>query len=214
MADEGQKADPKADHRARKRAGQQRLAAARAASSIPIAPVLNIGGRPRSLDPDQETLNKNMIQIVGLGAVQAPMPMVAAVLGVHIDTLTNFWLRYPDALEKFNDAKQQGKAKVRQHLWDHAKVDPPSAFKLASIIEPDEMQDPHKVAMLEVRREEARLRREALAAGQSTGGPPINVRSLSAQQLAALLERIREVKSGIAGAARDITPPVAPAKTG
>lgn len=81
-------------------------------------PEKDVGGRPQSLDCDDETLK----QITGLARLQCTQKEAAAVLGVHRETFGKFLDRYPKAREAWEDGLETGKASLRRHQFKAAEA--------------------------------------------------------------------------------------------
>ena len=78
----------------------------------------DVGGRPPSLDCDEDTLK----QIHGLARIQCTQKEAAAVLGVHRETFSKFLDRHPKAREAWEDGAETGKASLRRHQYKAAEA--------------------------------------------------------------------------------------------
>lgn len=80
-------------------------------------------GRPRGstkLQPTEETLR----QINGLARIQCTQKEAAAVLGVHVDTYSDFLRAHEKAREAWEDGFETGKASLRRYQFETAKSNP------------------------------------------------------------------------------------------
>ncbi len=170
---------------------------AKAAEQIPVR-TSKINGRPRALDPDQAIFDKTLQTIIGAGTINCTKQETAAMLGVSIDTLTEFFVRYPEALEKYEDAKSIGVASVRRHQFTLSEKSPQMAIHLGEQL--GGQRDPYKMREIEQRERALDLRERDVAAREralelkipdASGFSQIDIRSLTLVQLGQLAERIR-----------------------
>ncbi len=203
--------DPKPiSGRQKRRNRQKQLIAEKTALQIPVVPPLKINGRPRSLDPDQATMDKSLQVIIGCATINCTDAETAATLGVHEDTLAQFFERYPEARARYEDARQLGVASVRRNQFNLSAKSPQMAIYLGEQVAGQ--RDPYKMADIERREREfaehIRLEEEKLALRERDvrakerllemraptdlgSGLPIDIKSLSLPQLMQLAERIR-----------------------
>lgn len=164
---------------------------------IPVAPILSVNGRPRKLDPDQETLDKNVAVIMGMAAIAATMAETAAVLGVSGETLADFFARYPEARDRFDDAKAVGTSSIKRQLFKDMEKNPQTAMwlggRIAMIRDPDKMAEiEQRERALDLRERDVAAREKALDMRHPEGaGVPININDLSLAQLLQLATRIK-----------------------
>lgn len=82
---------------------------------------------PRILKPGERLLN----QMVNLGGLNVSQPEAAAVLGVNVSTLQEFWVHNPEYREAYEAGKSIRKFKIRALIDMHAVEDAPTARFLA-----------------------------------------------------------------------------------
>lgn len=173
-----------------------------------MAPRLAVPGRPRALDPDQLTLDKNVKTILGAGAMNCTMEEVAALHDVDPNTLAEFFVRYPEIRVRFDEAKLSGAASIKRSQFKLADKSPQMAIYLGEQILGQ--RDPYKMRELEQRERALELRERDVAAREKAiemklpadlgSGLPIDIQSLSLAQLMQLAARIRSaLESGATG---------------
>lgn len=169
-----------------------------------------VTGRPRSLDPDQATLDKNLKTILGAAAMNCSMAETAALHDVGPETLAEFFLRYPEIRVRYDEAKLTGVASVKRNQFALSAKSPQMAIWLGEQILGQ--RDPYKIAEIDRKEREfaehVRLENEKLtlrerdvaakerllemrAPADLGSGLPIDIKSLSLPQLMQLAERIR-----------------------
>lgn len=199
---------PKPTRKSRRDKQTAAIAAATAAAASTVAPKLQIGGRPRSLDPDQPTLDSNIKKIMGCAFSQMTQEETAATLGVAIETLRDFWVRYPVIREQWDATQEQGVASIRTQLFKNLAGDPerkiaPNAQtamwmgeRLAGIKDPyRERELAQREKLIEIRERDVAAKERLLDMRQPAdfgAGMPIDIKSLSLPQLMQLLQRLRE----------------------
>jgi hypothetical protein len=132
-----------------------------------VAPPLNSGpGRPRILDPDQATLEGNIRRLYAAAPVQTTLPEMAALLGVSLDTLGDFFHRYPTVKEKCDDCRLSGRVSIHTQLFKNMagdgrnRPDPETARWMAERFAG--VEDPYRLKELDLReRAFARQREES-----------------------------------------------------
>lgn len=80
-------------------------------------------GRPigtSKLQPDDETIK----QIHGLARIQCTQREAAAVLGVHVDTFSDFLRAHEKALLAWEDGRETGLASLRRNQFKTAETNP------------------------------------------------------------------------------------------
>ncbi len=87
---------------------------------------VDLGGRPESLECDEETLN----QIRSLARMQCTQQEAAAVLGCHRHTFARFLDRYQKARQAWEDGGETGKASLRRYQYKMAETNPTMAIWL------------------------------------------------------------------------------------
>jgi hypothetical protein len=173
---------------------------------IKVAPPLRLDGRPRILDPDQATFDGHLKTIVGCGLIKCTREETAAQLGVHIDTLREFFVRYPAALERYEDAKLVGNVSLRRNQFKLSESNAGMAIFLGT--QWLGQRDPYKELEAAGRADAERLAAQHAIDKEnaSSRAGAIDVKSLDTKQLVLLLERIRLSRAAIADRARDVTP--------
>lgn len=149
-------------------------------------------GRPRALDDSPDMLAKSLQTITGCGSIWCTEKETAAVLGVSLATLLHFWTKYPDSKEAWLSARDTGKASLRRTQYKLAEKSADMAKWLG--MQHLDQRDPHRVRELDLREQEAKLRRH------EGDGLPINIRDLSLAQLMQLADRIKQALTGGDGA--------------
>lgn len=210
--DEGRE-NPKPTAYQRRKARMERIRSAALSGDASLqTPVrFTVGGRRRALDPDQDTLDKNVKTILGAGSMNCSIEETAALHEVSMPTLMEFFKRYPEIRDRFDDAKLTGKASVKRNQFKLSETSPQMAIFLGE--QHLGQLDPHKLLSLELEREKfkehIRLEEEKLALRERDvaakerllnmrqpadfgSGLPIDVKSLSLPQLMQLAARLRE----------------------
>lgn len=200
--------------RARRRRMQKEVRDRVEAANVKVAPLLAMGGRPRSLDPDQPTLEKNLTTIITCGMLNCTKAEVASQLGVSSDTLREFFDRYPAAEEKFDDARLVGNVSLRRNQFKLSETSAQMAIFLGQ--QWLGQRDFYKEIEAQGKADAERMRaqHEIEQANSQSRGVPIDIRSLDTKQLGYLLERVRAARAGLADRARDVTPPKPPVAAG
>lgn len=208
--------NPKPTPWQRRKARMKRIADASAGAKSPMHQTptrqrFAVGGRPRALDPDQAMLDKNVKTILGAGSMNCTLEETAALHNVAMPTLLEFFARYPEVREQYDDAKLTGKAAVKRNQFKLSETSPQMAIYLGE--QHLGQLDPHKVLSLELEREKfkehIRLEEEKLALRERDvaakerllnmrqpadfgSGMPIDIKALSLPQLIQFAQRIRE----------------------
>lgn len=208
--------------RQQRRKRQRELLQQKKAEQVKVAPVLQMGGRPRALDPDQAGLDRSMKLIQGLGTINATKAETAAALGVHEDTLAQFFERYPEALNIFEDARKVGISSVRRHQFALSEKSPQMAIYLGE--QWAGQRDPYKMRELDQREKALELRERDVAAREKLvelrapadlgSGLPIDINSLSLAQLMQLRDRIMALQNTGGGLTIDAVASREPEKIG
>lgn len=173
---------------------------------VKLAPLLRTDGRPRALDPDQATLDRNIATIVNCALIHCTREETAAQLGVHTDTLRDFFFRYPAALEKFEDARLVGKVSLRRSQFKLSEKHPQMAIFLGQ--QWLGQRDPYKEIEAQGRADAERLAAQAAIDKENAAhkAVPIDIKSLDTKQLGYLIQRIQQHRLLLADRARDVTP--------
>lgn len=200
-------ATPLTAHQKRKQRIKGIRAAANSAKASLQAPRFAVPGRPRALDPSQAMLDQNVKTILGAGAMNCTLEEVAALHDVGLETLFEFFERYPEIRARFEEAKLSGQASVKRNQFKLSEKSPQMAIYLGEQILGQ--RDPYKVRELEQRDEALKLRERDVAAREKAvearvpdlgSGLPIDIKSLSLAQLIQLASRIRtEMEKGTTG---------------
>lgn len=193
----------------------RRVRAAANSATARMAPRFNVPGRPRALDPTQEMLDKNVKTILGAGAMHCTVEEVAALLDVSLETLQEFWHRYPEIKERFEEARLTGQASVRRNQFKLSEKSAQMAIFLGEQVLAQ--RDPYKMRELELREKALQQAEEALALREREvdarerelelkrpadlgSGLPIDINSLSLAQLMQLTARVKQAIERGAGA--------------
>lgn len=224
MSDKPTEENPPLTARQKRRARQKELAAAALAKQIPVVPKLQqLGGRRRVLDPDQATMDATMKTIEGMGSIQSTIRETAAVLNVSIETLYEFFSRYPAARERYDDALAIGVSSIKRQLFKNlagdpvAKTDPDPSTAMWLGARVAGIRDPDKAKEIELRERQVAATEklvELRAPADLGSGLPIDIKSLSLAQLMQLLDRIRAAMAMGNGLTIDAVASREPAKTG
>lgn len=198
------KTDEKPDgHWKKRRARVRKIAEAGKGVSASIQGRFAVTGRPRSLDPNQEVLDKNVKTILGAGSMHCTLEEVAALHDVSVETLKEFFVRYPEIKQRFDEARLSGISSVKRNQFKLSEKSPQMAIYLGEQIAGQ--RDPYKMKELEQRERALELRERDVAAKERLlemrqpadlgSGLPIDIKSLSLPQLMQLADRLRAALS-------------------